>query len=361
MVFNQKTQLIKQKAMDRRFLSLIFLFLTVNCYPVQPLSYGNGYYIGDNLDLEAVAYLFGQAKNPEEFEQMLNDPNIEVSNLDLNRDGYIDYLRIMETKEYGDYNIVIQAVLGRNLFQNVATIVVRQRYPGKTIVQVTGNEYLYGPDYIFEPLYTGVPLIIGYFGNPYYKVWHSPYYWGYYPRHYVHRRPAAVLSYHRHIKKRHYAPHAVRSSSYYRNKRNNHYHRRPGDATIHRNEHLREHQEIERKRSQRVIRQRNQPTNIRRSSEQSHRQETPRSSDSSHRRSGPSVIRKNTSVSPGQSKRKSNSSQPSRQSVSGQRRGNSVSGVNRTRSSSSEKSAAQSRQKRSAQSQGKKQNRPGRR
>ncbi len=348
--------------MNKRLLSLIFLFLTVNCYPVQPLPNGNGYYTGDNLDLEAVAYLFGQAKNLEEFEQMLNDPNIQVSNLDLNRDGYIDYLRVVETEEYGNYNVVIQAVVGKNLFQNVATIVVRQGYPGETIVQVIGNEYLYGPDYFFEPLYSGIPLIIGYLVNPYYSIWHSPYYWGYYPRYYVHRRPVPAPNYHRHIEDRHYSPHAIRSYRDRRNEYDNNYgHRRPGDETIHRDEHFRENQKIERERNQEIIRQRSQPTNIRRPAEQQHRQETPQYSNPSHGRSGSGSIKKNTNVSTDQNGRKSDSSQPSKQSTTGQRRERSESGVHKARSSSAEKSTTQTGQKRSTPTQNGKQKRPERR
>ena len=45
--------------------------------------------ISDNLDLEAVASIFGEAKDLEEFEKKLNDPDTQISNLDLNEDGYI--------------------------------------------------------------------------------------------------------------------------------------------------------------------------------------------------------------------------------------------------------------------------------
>lgn len=33
----------------------------------------------------------------EEFEYLLNDASYMLSNLDLNGDGYVDYLRVMET------------------------------------------------------------------------------------------------------------------------------------------------------------------------------------------------------------------------------------------------------------------------
>lgn len=55
--------------------------------------------ISDNLDLEAGASIFGESKDLEDFEKRLNDPKTQISNLDLNNDGEVDYLRIMETSE----------------------------------------------------------------------------------------------------------------------------------------------------------------------------------------------------------------------------------------------------------------------
>ena len=50
--------------------------------------------ISENLDLRMVATLFGQAKDLEEFERILNTPDSAYSNLDLNGDGDVDYLRV---------------------------------------------------------------------------------------------------------------------------------------------------------------------------------------------------------------------------------------------------------------------------
>ena len=40
--------------------------------------------ISDNLDLRAVASIFGDSKNLQDFERRLNDPKLQISNLDLN-------------------------------------------------------------------------------------------------------------------------------------------------------------------------------------------------------------------------------------------------------------------------------------
>ena len=46
--------------------------------------------ISENLDLKTVATLFGQAKDLQEFEQMINNPDSAFSNLDLNGDGALN-------------------------------------------------------------------------------------------------------------------------------------------------------------------------------------------------------------------------------------------------------------------------------
>ena len=78
--------------------------------------------ISDNLDLRAIASIFGDAKDLEDFERQLNDPKIQISNLDLNDDNQVDYLRVIESVEGNTHLIIVQSVLGRDTFQDVATI-----------------------------------------------------------------------------------------------------------------------------------------------------------------------------------------------------------------------------------------------
>ena len=86
--------------------------------------------ISDNLDLEAVASIFGDSKDLEDFEKRLNDPKTQISNLDLNNDGEVDYLRVMETSEKNVHSISIQAVIGKDQFQEVAVIDVEKDSKG---------------------------------------------------------------------------------------------------------------------------------------------------------------------------------------------------------------------------------------
>ena len=137
--------------------------------------------ISENLDLKTVATLFGQAKDLEQFEQLLNNPDSAFSNLDLNGDGEVDYLRVIETADDNRHLVVIQAVLAKDIYQDVASIFVEKDANNQVTVQVIGDEYIYGADYIIEPVYIYRPVIYDWFWGPSWVCWHSPYYWGYWP------------------------------------------------------------------------------------------------------------------------------------------------------------------------------------
>ena len=157
------------------------------------------YDISDNLDLQAVASIFGESRDLEDFERRLNDPSSQISNLDLNNDNYVDYLRVVEVGESDVRVIVIQAVLGQDMFQDVATIEM-ERQRNKTVqVQIVGNSYIYGPNYIYEPYYYTTPVFFDMFWLATYRPYYSPWYWGYYPTYYSYWRPMPVFRYHSHI------------------------------------------------------------------------------------------------------------------------------------------------------------------
>lgn len=157
------------------------------------------YDISDNLDLQAVASIFGESKDLEDFERRLNDPSIQISNLDLNGDNYVDYLRVVEVAEGDIRIIVIQAVLGQDQFQDVATIEM-ERQRNKTVqVQIVGNSYIYGPNYIYEPYYYRTPVFFDMFWLATYRPYYSPWYWGYYPTYYSYWHPMPVFRYHSHV------------------------------------------------------------------------------------------------------------------------------------------------------------------
>jgi len=167
--------------------------------------------ISDNLDLEAVASIFGESKDIEDFEKRLNDPNTQISNLDLNNDGEVDYLRVMETAEKNLHSISVQAVLGKDQYQEVAVIDVEKDTKGTTQVQVVGNVDMYGPNYYITPYYPVVPVFFTLFWVAAYRPWYSPWYWGYRPPYFSPWRP--------------YPPHIYRSNVHVHVNINNTYNR----------------------------------------------------------------------------------------------------------------------------------------
>jgi hypothetical protein len=201
--------------------------------------------ISDNLNLEAVTSMFAESENLTDFEKRLNDAGNEISNLDLNEDGYVDYLRVIEYSENGTHLITIQAVLGEDIFQDVATIEVEKEDGDQYSMIIVGNHFLYGNDYIIHPVYVHRPSIFSFFWGPLYQPWHSPYYWGYYPTYYTYRAPYPIHSYrnhiHRHINSHHhyeYISHREHHHSddfYSRNSRNDYGSKHPDKSFENRN------------------------------------------------------------------------------------------------------------------------------
>ena len=169
----------------KRLLTLLVLLATVSwsTWAEETITVSaNSEDISQALDLKAVATLFGTVKNVEEFETLLNNPDSAFTNLDLNGDGSVDYLRVVETNNDNKHLVVIQAVLAKDVFQDVASIYVeKDEATGQVSTQVIGDEYVYGENYIIEPVYIYRPYIYDWFWGPTWYCWHSPWYWGYYP------------------------------------------------------------------------------------------------------------------------------------------------------------------------------------
>jgi len=164
---------------------------------------------GDNLNLYAVMNLFQESETLEGFERSLNDPEKLINNLDLNGDGYVDYIFVNDYVYENVHNIVLRVALNQNEYQDVAVFVVEKFRNGSVSVQLIGDEALYGPNYIIEPNYAETPNpgyrgnvvrpqtttvvrtvtyyevatwpVIVYISRPIYRPWRSVWYWGYYP------------------------------------------------------------------------------------------------------------------------------------------------------------------------------------
>lgn len=244
-------------------LAICSTFFNLQAQRVVTTTRAMSYDISDNLDLEAVASIFGDSENLEDFERRLNDPDTRISNLDLNEDGYIDYLRVIENSSDRNSLVIIQAVLDENIFQDVASIEIERTNDGNHRIQVVGDAYLYGSNYIIEPVFVHRPLVFSFFWGPRYIAWHSPYYWHYYPSWYRYYRPYSPFKYHRHVHariNRHNTYHFTNDrhihfsgDNYNHNRRNDYASRYPDRSFEKRNQGLSNKYELNRRRPDNVV------------------------------------------------------------------------------------------------------------
>ncbi|MCB0585292.1 MAG: hypothetical protein KDD06_08210 [Phaeodactylibacter sp.] len=159
---------------------------------------------GDNFSLEGALELFKKAGSPEEFEKLLNTEENLVNNLDLNEDGDIDYIRVVDHTEGEVHAFVLQVPVSEEESQDIAVIELEKTGTEEAMLQILGDEDIYGQTVIVEPfgveekaggkggpsveLYAAKVVVNVFFWpsvrfvyTPGYRVWVSPFRWGYYP------------------------------------------------------------------------------------------------------------------------------------------------------------------------------------
>lgn len=166
---------------------------------------------GDHFSLEGALELFKKSSSPEEFERLLNSPDSEVNNLDLNGDGDIDYIKVIDRNEDNVHAFILQAVISTSERQDVAVIELEKLSNGKAVLQITGDADVYGIETIIEPteevrINAGTSSMrtvvnvwswpsVQYIYSPYYYGWISPWDWGYYPYWWSSWRPVTYYHY----------------------------------------------------------------------------------------------------------------------------------------------------------------------
>lgn len=160
---------------------------------------------GDNFSLQGALEMFKLSSSPEDFEKRINQEDNHVNNLDLNDDGEIDYIRV-EGKKEGDFHaLILQVPVNETEIQDIAVIEIEKNGEENALLQIVGDEDLYGPDIFAEPFeeetkmdgkggpsgdITVARLVVNvwfwpsvrFMYAPSYVVWVSPYRWRVYPR-----------------------------------------------------------------------------------------------------------------------------------------------------------------------------------
>lgn len=172
----------------------ITLIIGLLFYSLTSFSFAaDGKMPGDNLDLNAVLELFKDSKSVADFENKLNSEKSNINNLDLNEDGFVDYIRVVDYVKDNAHLITLQVAFTADEVQDVAVIELDRR-DDKTVVQIVGDEALYGRDFIVEPVTENAKMAynastwtsVQYIYGPRYVVYVSPWYYGFYP-HWHHR------------------------------------------------------------------------------------------------------------------------------------------------------------------------------
>lgn len=154
-------------------------------YSVPQNGNSDDYWAKDNFDLQRVGDLLQRSNNPEEFESYLNS-NDGINNLDLNGDGYVDYIGVQEY-DNGDNNsrgLSLFSRFGPDLIQEIAQIVLHRDSPDWSGARILlrGNEQIYGDNNNYETNWAdrSIGLVSTLFGNRT-QQYRSPYYYNNYP------------------------------------------------------------------------------------------------------------------------------------------------------------------------------------
>lgn len=204
---------------------------------------------GDHLDLNGVLELFKNSESVEDFETKLNSEETGVNNLDLNEDGNVDYIRVVDHAEGDAHALALQVPINENEAQDVAVIEMDRVDEKTTTLQVIGDTELYGEEYILEPqdeknntLVVNVSSWrpVRHIYRPGYVVWVSPWKWKKHPRWYRPWRRVTWVTYHPRVRHYHrpcyrmirvrrchrahayYHKHHMHSTVFYNNHHHNH-------------------------------------------------------------------------------------------------------------------------------------------
>lgn len=179
---------------------------------------------GDNFSLQGALQMFQKASSPEEFEKLINTKDKNVNNLDLNKDGRTDYVKVMDKTEKKSHALVLQVPVSQTENQDIAVIELEKTGDTTAVIQIIGDKDVYGKEIIIEPdsgkkdqasgndwnnathgpangypddnaftvivnvwYWPSVTFIYG----PVYTPWVSPWRWGYYPGWWVAWRPVS--------------------------------------------------------------------------------------------------------------------------------------------------------------------------
>ncbi|MBL7729648.1 MAG: hypothetical protein JNM88_00605 [Chitinophagaceae bacterium] len=106
---------------------------------------------GDNFSLQGALSLFKEAASIEAFETALNTESNKVNNLDLDGDGNTDYIKVISKADKDNHVFILQAPVSETESQDIAVIELEKTGTETAMIQIIGDEDIYGEEVIVEP------------------------------------------------------------------------------------------------------------------------------------------------------------------------------------------------------------------
>ena len=173
--------------------SIAVMFLSASCSQNPPQQ--NNVTIENNVtsgfDVNKLAQLVKTSTNPQVLEKAINDPANHINNLDLDKDGNIDYLKVEEPTQ--DQLKVVDDVSASDSV-TVAKINVTPNQANNTAeLNIQGNpDYVGYNNYYHSSFSLTDFLLLSYFLRPH--AYYMPmYHYGYYPHYYTRVRTVSYF------------------------------------------------------------------------------------------------------------------------------------------------------------------------
>lgn len=116
---------------------------------------------GDHFSLQGALELFKQATSIEAFEKLINTEDNNVNNLDLNGDGEIDYVSVIDKAEKDVHAFILRVAVSATENQDIAVIELEKTGDTAAMLQIIGDDEMYGEQAIVEPSDEGDELESG--------------------------------------------------------------------------------------------------------------------------------------------------------------------------------------------------------
>ena len=149
----------------------------------------------DGLDLKAVTALLKEVKSAEDLEEKINSGTPRLSNLDLNEDGTIDYVKVEEYSAGEVKGFSLTTELGPDDVQELATIEIMKDGEKGYVAQTHGNSQIYGNHYYHRSSFGLGDFLLWNYLLSSHRPYHSPYGYQRYPTSYRASQPLASADY----------------------------------------------------------------------------------------------------------------------------------------------------------------------